>query len=787
MRIRRLTVVLAASALVLPFAFSTPSVAVSEPPVTFGSAVVVDPINLFGEPDIKFDKLGNVYVSGPQGTGLQRSIWDWSTDGGKTFRPLHSSQISSPDSSATSITGPGGGDTEISIDRTGKVYYSDLAALVTLKVATWDPKTRTMETGVFAKGEDNVNGYDRQWFAMWDPPNPSAVRKSTGYTGPFPVNYLISAQAFKGQITGCCVATSYSLDGINYTDATFAGDIAHNGWIVIDQATGTILEADVIGGDIGVALFRRDPAAPSDPAIRSVERVKAVETPAGVGIGALFPTIAIDEARTAYLVWATPSNDTVSVNKNAWQIWYSYATAESGWKKWSKAVQLSSPPSAQNVMPWSVGGSKGRLAAVWYGTNDTTHDVNVDDEHQAWDVYLASVADADTAHPTVSQVKVTKHPMHYGTICLSGVGCIREQGNRNLADFFQVDVDPKDGAIAVVYNDTSNELAQALPVFDMQIPPPVDGLVDHRGAAVVMVARQNGGIGLFGKPIGGSSLAAASLAGAKGTATFDPVYGSGNIDELDLVGGSLTGNADNLVFRMNISSLAEPANALDATGAKAVNYVVRWVGAPVGDATNVRNPVYYAAVEVGLTGEPMFYAGEARTIDLCSVSACSPKLMDYPAPPVAGTSVTGRLIAGSGGAADQWEITVPRSVVGNPTDTTMLESFSMFTMARNKSASLPLTNIEGQAGIAPVLVDAVCCVDASVAAGRARVLSQKPAPQVSRPGGVSGAPLPGTGVRGAPLWLGAALLAGAAASALRIRRPRTRTVEVERGQRDSVR
>ncbi len=47
-------------------------------------------------------------------------------------------------------------------------------------------------------------------------------------------------------------------------------------------------------------------------------------------------------------------------------------------------------------MPWSVAGSAGRLAAVWYGTSDGTHNPSSDDNHQAWDVYLSLVSAAST-------------------------------------------------------------------------------------------------------------------------------------------------------------------------------------------------------------------------------------------------------------------------------------------------------------------------------------------------------------------------------------------------------
>src|SRR5438270_4523770 len=95
--------------------------------ITFSSPSVVDPVHVYGEPDIRIAPDGTVYDSGPWGTGTQRSIWEQSTDGGRTFHPMHDTAVSSPDQSDSQIAGPGGGDTEISIDHTNKVYYADLA------------------------------------------------------------------------------------------------------------------------------------------------------------------------------------------------------------------------------------------------------------------------------------------------------------------------------------------------------------------------------------------------------------------------------------------------------------------------------------------------------------------------------------------------------------------------------------------------------------------------------------------------------------------------------------
>src|SRR5207249_1159505 len=48
--------------------------------IKFEVPAVVDPIHTNGEPDIAIDPSGRIFVSGPTGTGTQRSTWFGSVD-----------------------------------------------------------------------------------------------------------------------------------------------------------------------------------------------------------------------------------------------------------------------------------------------------------------------------------------------------------------------------------------------------------------------------------------------------------------------------------------------------------------------------------------------------------------------------------------------------------------------------------------------------------------------------------------------------------------------------------
>src|SRR2546425_6580168 len=114
------------------------SSAASSSAITFETPTIVDPIHTNGEPDIAIDPQGRVFNSGPTGTGTQRSTWFGSVDGGHTFRVMSQKTVPSP-IVGIPAPGPGGGDTDIAFDRSGKQYFADLWALACQRVAVTGP------------------------------------------------------------------------------------------------------------------------------------------------------------------------------------------------------------------------------------------------------------------------------------------------------------------------------------------------------------------------------------------------------------------------------------------------------------------------------------------------------------------------------------------------------------------------------------------------------------------------------------------------------------------------
>src|SRR2546426_3651980 len=156
------------------------------PPIKFEVPVVVDPIHTNGEPDIGIDPFGRVFVSGPTGTGTQRSVWFGSVDRGHTFRIINPGVP--PSALAGTNAPPGGGDTDIAFDRSGKQYFVDLYALVCLRTATTSDGGATVSQSIYPAGCAGVPGADRQWLAVYDPP--TNIPHQSAYAGPTPLIYM---------------------------------------------------------------------------------------------------------------------------------------------------------------------------------------------------------------------------------------------------------------------------------------------------------------------------------------------------------------------------------------------------------------------------------------------------------------------------------------------------------------------------------------------------------------------------------------------------------------------
>src|SRR5436309_4468154 len=582
--------------------------------ITFETPTIVDPIHTNGEPDIAIDPQGRVFNSGPTGTGTQRSTWFGSVDGGHSFRVMAQKAVPTA-IMGIPAPGPGGGDTDIAFDRSGRQYFADLWALACQRVAVTGPtNSGASDQENFLGCSGSGPGSDRQWFAVYDPA-PGTPNQSK-YVGPRPLVYL-EWNNIVGPGPNGGAQWNMSTDGLNYINATAGVTPANStsyspfgpdGYPAIDQVTGKVFQAagcttnngckssglwmNIGTPDASGSLHFLDDNGNGGQDLTQLIPVAATNGSPDV----LFSVLSMDTARNLFAVWAVSSTD-----PRQRQIFVSASSAASEWKAWTAPVQVSDASTrtgdATNVFPWIKAGGPGRADAVWYGS-----DKQVDPSshnNQSWNVFMSQVVfptDATGAitgaAPAKQLVKVTPHPMHYDDVCLQGSGCIASQGNRNLADFFVVTVD-KTGAAEIVYDDTSNKLVQPPGTCTVQV-------ADHCGAGVITIARQSGGLGLFGTRVSGPSNAPASgMFDASGDGLY-PVIGGANQAGMDIRASNLSLSRDGktLTVTMQIGDLAHPATTIAGIpGATNVQYVTR------------RQPgitVYYAAMENTAANVPLF-------------------------------------------------------------------------------------------------------------------------------------------------------------------------------------
>ncbi|HEX6539979.1 MAG TPA: hypothetical protein VF155_12450 [Candidatus Dormibacteraeota bacterium] len=715
-------------------------VAAAPPAITFATPMVMDPTHTVGEPTIVHSPASDntVYASGPWGTGTQRSIWNASADGGETFRLVNqcapqSGEVATECQPPSAVLGspnpPGGGDTDQRLDHTGKDYFVDLWALACDRVAATSNRGASALQNAYGCDSPTVNptsrpdGSDRPWLAEFDP-HLTGVTSTAPDSGIAPLTYMEYNNLQTVQPNPAYWVKS--TDGLNYSPANSDnGNFGSDGYPAVDQVTGKVFEASGCGNALclnigtpvdasGDLCFLDDPASITIGGTATTCPKSSGLITIATGLAGdpdlLFPVASMDSGRNLHVTFAVAG--AVTGTTSTFQVFTTVASAASGWTTWASPAQVSQAPSNVNVFPWMVAGGPGRSDSVWYGTNSFVDPST--NGGQAWNVYMSQVVwpvnaqgGVTLAAPTVTMTKVSPHPNHYNSICLLGTGCITAQGDRNLADFFTVTIDHT-GAAEVEYDDTSNGLIQ-------QGFTPTSGLADHPGAPLVTIARQNGGPGLYGKRVSGlphepASVPASGMSDPSGDALY-PVINGNNVRGLDLtsnqIGLSTSGALTVTMQVVDVSAGGVAAASLAVPGAQFLQYVTRW---------QMGNTIYYAMMEttpaLAAAGQYNFYAGQAQSIDLCSVSACDPHVIYYPEAPAPGGHAETGSVSCPAVPAPRTPCTITVTVnggdVGTPAPSSLLEEVGSYAFgaARPQAA---VTNAQAEADELPLEVDGICC------------------------------------------------------------------------------
>src|SRR5438270_5601317 len=151
--------------------------------------------------------------------------------------------------------------------------------------------------------------------------------------------------------------------------------------------------------------------------------------PSKVGLGNLFPGLAVDNFGYVYATWAD-NND----------VYYSFSTNHgTRWSPAIKVTQNTSQAGKSNLFPWIAAAANGHVAIAWYGADQAGNSNTVPADSTHWNVFVAESVNGHAISPVFTFSQATDHSNHTGQISTGG---LLGSSDRSLADFFQIAIDP---------------------------------------------------------------------------------------------------------------------------------------------------------------------------------------------------------------------------------------------------------------------------------------------------------------------------------------------------------
>jgi hypothetical protein len=188
-----------------------------------------------------------------------------------------------------------------------------------------------------------------------------------------------------------------------------------------------------------------------------------VQTP-GARYNRIFPVTTVDQAGHVYAVWADGKHIDFKADKTG-----------TGWNPAAQPLALDTVakgyPTTNNtaVMPWAQAGANGIVDVVWYGAHGGSgaQPNPQDDPHNVWNTYFAQTTNGGVSWQAAT---ASDHVIHSGPICLDGLNCnlSTPARDRTLLDFFQVSLNPTNGAADIAYADDHASPGSAVIYFTRQ-------------------------------------------------------------------------------------------------------------------------------------------------------------------------------------------------------------------------------------------------------------------------------------------------------------------------------
>jgi hypothetical protein len=406
------------------------------------------------EPSARVDFQGNAYAGGIRGLTGGNDVWRFDLNpnsptydpflkqatpawdlAGNVTNPAYTGQ---PDSTVPDKEGDlgadGGGDLDLAVAfkaALGTAPTLAAASLLAANVSTQRSNDRGETYMNNPAGNTTVPVDDRQWLEfLGDKTVYLAYRDFTGLQATS--KYYVNRSDDGGLTYGPAVV------------AAVGGNTTGN--IDVDQRDGTVYfchqGAGSASNEVHVAVGQPVSLAAA-PLVYTVHTAATGRK----SIAALFPVCKVATDGTVYVAYSD-GGDAIFVNHSRDQ-----------GKTWGTPVQVSDlGHGSVSLMPWmETGDTPGSLAVVWYGTSPADNELGLsgNNDYSNWRAYYAQVLNATASRPTVLQTTASDHYIHGSNISLAGF-TTGASPNRNLADFFQVAVDPL-GMAFVAFADDSKD------------------------------------------------------------------------------------------------------------------------------------------------------------------------------------------------------------------------------------------------------------------------------------------------------------------------------------------
>jgi len=407
------------------------------------------------EPSLRVDYNGNAYVGSIRGVPAGNDLWRFDLNAssptfdpflraatpfidanGNISNPAYKGQPDaiSPDPNAVAVGGDGGGDMDIAVGfKPSAQNPAGPPTLATTSLAAADISSqRSLDRGdSFMRNPDaniTVPVDDRNWMEFYG--------GDTVY---------LAYREFTGLVATSKFYVNRSDDGgLTYGPAVLAalgGNTTGN--VAVDQADGTVYFCYQGTSANQVMVTVGHPVTPAVQPVSYTTHLAA--TGKGATIAALFPCVKVAKDGTVYVAYSDAGNG----------IYIAHSRDQGN--TWSVPVRVSDPSvSTTSLFPWlTVGNLPGSVGVAWLGANarESEDGLGANNDAANWKVYFAESFNATATNPTFFEAIASDHIVHASNISLGGFG---GSANRNLGDFFQVDLDPQ-GLAVFAFSDDSND------------------------------------------------------------------------------------------------------------------------------------------------------------------------------------------------------------------------------------------------------------------------------------------------------------------------------------------